>query len=113
MNDTVRLVAVVPGYGGDATIFDAAPDLHLAGNDIVFTGSEMFVARNAGPLRAVEKNCPVACLLGCPKELEADARIELNPRFLRGMDVDVPEPLVVQRVALRLITGHLLSSLHG
>jgi hypothetical protein len=62
----------------------------------------MFVPRNAGPLRAVEKNCPVARLLGCPKELEADSWIELNPWLLRGVDVDVLEPLVVQRVALPL-----------
>jgi hypothetical protein len=49
----------------------------------------------------------MACLLGRAQELEADPRIELNPGFLRGMDVYVPEPLVVQRVALRLVAGHL------
>jgi hypothetical protein len=50
----------------------------------------------------------MACLLGRPKELEADPRIELNPWLLRSVDVDVLESLIVQRVALRLVTGHLL-----
>src|SRR5215831_20560694 len=108
VDDTVRLVAVVPGDGGNAAIFDTASDLHFAGNHIVFTGSEMFVPGNAGPLRAIEQNGPVARLLGRPKEFEANSRIELNPWLLRGMDVDVFEPLVVQRVSLRLVTGHLL-----
>jgi hypothetical protein len=69
MNDAVRLVAVVPGYGGDAAVLYAAPHLHFAGNHIVFTGSQMFVPGNAGPLRAIQKHCPMACLLGRSKEL--------------------------------------------
>jgi len=60
------------------------------------------------PFAQIEQNGPVARLLGRTKEFKADSRIELNPRLLRGMDVGVFEPLIVQRVALRLVTGHLL-----
>jgi hypothetical protein len=64
VDDTVWLVAVVPGDGCNAAVFDAASHLHFAGNHIVFTGSKMFVPGNAGPLRAVEQDGPVARLLG-------------------------------------------------
>ena len=43
VNDTIRLVAVVPAYGGDPAVFDAAPHLHFARNHIVLTGSKMLV----------------------------------------------------------------------
>ena len=59
----------------------------------------MFVPGETGALRAVEKDCPVARLLGRSKEFKADSRIELNPWLLRGVDVDILEPLGVQRVA--------------
>ena len=49
----------------------------------------------------------MACLLGGAQELEADSRIELNPWLLRGVDVNVPESLVVQLVALHLVAGRL------
>src|SRR5271167_212912 len=107
VNNTVRLIAVVPAYGRDAAVFDPAPHLHLAGNHVVFTGSEMFVSGNTGPFRAIQEHCPMACLLGRTKELKADPRIELKPWLLRGVNVGVREPLVVERVALRLIAGHL------
>src|SRR5690349_19816424 len=47
VDDAVRLVAVVPGYGSDAAVFDAAPHLHLAGNHVVLTSAQMFVPGNA------------------------------------------------------------------
>jgi hypothetical protein len=50
----------------------------------------------------------MAGLLRRTEELKADSRIELNPWLLGGVDIDVLEPLVVHRVALRLIAGHLL-----
>jgi len=53
----------------------------------------------------------MTCLLGCPKHLKVDARKERKPRFLRGMDVDVLELLVVCPVAYRLIAGYLLPPL--
>src|SRR6201987_2295123 len=68
----------------------------------------MFVPRNAGPLCAFQKNGPMTCLLGCPKYFEVDPRKERKPRFLRGMDVDILELLVVCPVACRLVAGHLL-----
>ena len=54
----------------------------------------MFVTRNAGPLRAIQKNRPVACLLGGAQQLEANPRIELNPGLLRGVNIFVLKPLV-------------------
>jgi hypothetical protein len=50
VDDTVRLIAVVPGYGGDAAVLDPAPNLHFPGNNVVFTGPEMLVPGNAGAL---------------------------------------------------------------
>lgn len=44
----------------------------------------------------------MACLLTRAKQLKADARIELGPRLLRGVDIDILEPLVIQRITLRL-----------
>jgi hypothetical protein len=104
VDDAVRLVPVVPGYRGYAAVFDAAPHLHLTGDHVIFTGPEMFVPGNAGPLRAIYKYCPVTGLLSCPKQLEVDPWIPLKPRFLRGVNVSVLKPLVVDRVALRLVT---------
>src|SRR6516165_4946151 len=68
----------------------------------------MFVPGNARPLRAIYKNCPMTCLLGCPKHLEPDPWIPLNPRFLRGVNVNVLKPFIIDRVTSRLVTGHLL-----
>jgi hypothetical protein len=79
-----------------AAVFDPAPHLHLAGNHVVFTGSQMFVSGNTGPFRAIQEHCPMACLLGRTKEFESDPRIKLNPRFLRGVNVRVLKPLVIE-----------------
>ena len=106
--DAIRLVAVVPGYRGDAAVFDSAPHFHLTGNHIILAGSQMFVPRNAGPFRAIYKNCPMTCLLCCPKQLQPDPRKPLNPRFLRGMNVNILKPFVIDRVTLCLVAGHLL-----
>jgi hypothetical protein len=67
----------------------------------------MFVPGNAGALCAVQKNRPVAGLLGGAQELEPNPRIELNPGLLRGVNIFVLKPLVIQRVALRLVVRHL------
>ena len=84
VDDAVGLVAVVPCYRGDAAVFDAAPDLHFTGNHIILAGTQMFVPGNAGPLRAIQKNCPMARLLGGTQELEADSGIELDPWLLEA-----------------------------
>jgi hypothetical protein len=49
----------------------------------------------------------MACLLGRTEEFESDSRIELKPGLLRGVDIDILEPLIVERIAFRLVTGHL------
>src|SRR6516162_252639 len=68
----------------------------------------MFVPGNAGPLCAFQKNCPMTRLLSRAKHLKVDARKERKPRFLRGVDVDILELLVVCPVAYRLVAGHAL-----
>src|SRR6516164_469433 len=79
VNDAVGLVAIIPGYGSDTAVFDSTPHLHFTGDYIIFTGSQMLVSRNARPFRAIYKNCPMTCFLGCPKHLQTNTRKSLNP----------------------------------
>jgi hypothetical protein len=106
VNDAVGLVAIIPGYGSDTAVFDSTSHLHFTGYYIILTGSQMLVSRNARPLRAIYKNCPMTCLLGCPKHLQANTRKPLNPRLL------IFELLIVQRVASCLVASHLFLPRH-
>jgi hypothetical protein len=71
VDHTIGLVAVIPGYGGDAAVFDSSPHLHFPRNHVVFTGPQMFVSGNAGPLRAIYKYRPVTGLLSCRSNLKS------------------------------------------
>src|SRR6516162_2859912 len=86
VNDAVGLVAIIPGYGRNTAVFDSTPHLHFTGDYIIFTGSQMLVSRDARPLRAIYKNCPMTCLLGCSKHLQTNTGNH-SIRLLRGMDI--------------------------
>src|SRR5215472_13849826 len=56
VDHAVRLVAVVAAIGGNAAVLDAAADLHLAGDHVVFAGTQMLVPGKARALAAAKQD---------------------------------------------------------